>query len=205
MADTLDILTLGEAKAAINLDSSVATHDTEIARFVTAVSRRIDELCGPVVVRTITGEQHPGGGRSIVPRKRPVSSVTTIKEYSGTTATTLAAEDLAAGTATANDYWLDPDLDIIYRRSATRASVFADTRVILTYVAGRAADTATVDAKFKIAAGSILRRLWKREAGAWARGGNPFDADADTNGFFRAVDPMIAELLGSERHVAALA
>lgn len=191
MADTLDILTLTEAKTALNL--TTATHDTELAQWVTAISRRIDDLCGPVVVRAVT-ETHQGGRHFVVPYQQPVSSMTTVTEYNATSPTVLAAE-VFPGTITTNDYAVVDG--IVYRRMSGYDSVFAG-RVIITYQAGRYATTAAADAKFKLAAASILRRLWAREAGAWARGGDPF-ANEDTGvGFFKVVDPMINEFLGSE-------
>lgn len=203
MADTLDIITLVEGYRAINDETSAAAgtgdHDTELAQWITAISRRIDKKCGAVVNRTLTSEQHPGGGRFIIPRHRPVSSISAISEYDGTSGQALAAENLAGGTATGFDYFIDPDTSFVRRHCYGRPSVFAPTRVILTYVAGRAANTGAVDALFKTAAATILRRLWSREAGAWARGGNPMADEGDGGSrFFKAVDPIIAELLGGE-------
>lgn len=202
MADTYDLVTLAEGYRALNdkvsADAGAGSYDTILAQWITAISRRIDDVCGPVVNRTITSEQHRGGRETIIPLHRPVSSVSSINEYEGTTAQALAAENLAGGVTTGNDYWLDPDTSIIYRRSSGRRWFFASNRVIVTYVAGRAANTAAVDAKFKLAAGSILHRLWARDAGAWARGGDPLGPDGEI-GFFRAVDPMINEFLANER------
>lgn len=197
MADALDILDIDEAEAALNMTG--ATHEAELAQWVTAISRRIDDACGPVVVRSVT-ETHQGGSSWIIPYTQPVYEVTTLTEYSGVAPTVLAVE--AFPTVTSADYALVNG--IVYRRSSGCDAVFAGGRVIITFDAGRYADTASVDAKFKAAAGSILRRLWAREAGAWARGGDPF-ANADTTvGFFKAVDPMIDEFLGSERLAPAI-
>jgi len=200
MADTLDILTLVEGYRAVNdrvsADAGQGSHDAVLSQWITGISRRVDDLCGPVVQRTVTAEHHQGGEPFIVPRKRPVVSVTTIKEYAGVTATTLTAEDLAAGTVTGNDYWVEPSTSFIYRRSSGGAARFAPTRVILTYEAGRAVDTASVDPKFKAATAGILQRMRNLYGGAWSRG-DPFAGEGQV-GFFRAVDPMINEFLGHE-------
>lgn len=197
MADLLDLVDLDEAKRSINLDPSLVGQEDALGSMVTAVSRRVDELCGPVVYRTISNEQHSGGVCTIVPRYTPVSSITTLTEYSGTTPQVVVAE--AFPTVTAYDYWIDPVTSFVHRRSSGYESTFAGTRVILTYVAGRYATTASVDAKFKEATAAILRRLWARDAAAWARGGDPFAAEGTGIGFFRAVDPMVNEYLGAER------
>lgn len=206
MADPLDILTLNEAKSAINLAATNTAHDTELAQFVTAVSRRVDDLCGPVVVRTITGELHDGAGSIILLKQWPVSSVTTIAEWASGTSTALTVETLAA--ATANDYTVDTSIGAVTRRSSWSTRTFAagQANVVVTYVAGRYANTAGVDPKFKLAAASVLRRLWKREAGAWAQTPDSlFSEEGVGLAFFNAVDKVVDELLGDERKAPAVA
>lgn len=207
MADTLDVLTLTEAKAALNIDVSKTGQDTDVALFVTAVSRRLDEALGPIVHRTISGEEHTGATAEIHLRHYPVASVTTITEYHGTTAQALALEDFP-DTLTANDYRLVDDgrWGRIQRRTSGRTARFADP-VVVTYVAGRAATTAAVDARLKLTAGSVLRRLWDREKGAWAKATNPFDAadDGARIRFFNAVDAVLAEQVPDELDLPMMA
>jgi len=162
MADTLDTLTLPEAKARLGIATADTDHDTTIAAVITAVSGQLDQLVGPVVVRTITTESKDGGRAFISTDKRPVSSVTTLIEYDGTTATTLTAESNTANTA--NDYSIG-DHGIIWRR-ANRADYRFPTgrrNIEITYVSGRAATTATVGAKYKEAAAMMLRNIWTSE------------------------------------------
>lgn len=191
MADLLDILTLAEAQTATSVTSD---HDSELALFVTSVSRRIDDLCGPVVVRTVTDELHDADGPLLFLRQPPVSSVTTVTEYLSGTGTVITAE-----TVDTSGGYLSRD-GVLARRSGF-ATTSWNGRISVTYVAGRYADTASVDAKFKMAASAILRRLWQREAAAWSRGGDPFAATELAPGgvgFFRAVDPMVQEFLAGE-------
>lgn len=210
MADTLDLLTLAEGYTAINDSASALAgtgpYDTRLAQMITAVSRRVDDKCGPVVQRTISGEEHPRRqgrdlGNAIYLRYRPVASVTTITEYVGTSPQVLTAENFP--TVTGNDYRLVNNglSGVVERRNSGYPWAFAAGsqygRVIVTYVAGRYASTAAVDAKFKEAAAAILLRLWKRGGGPWAGGSDPF-TDSSGIGFFRAVDPMIAEFLAEE-------
>lgn len=208
--DTLALLTRQEAYEAINDPASAieqsSTRDVEIVdMWVPAVSRRIDDLCGPVVARTITEELHDGGVRKIWLHHTPIYAVTSVTEYDDTAAVTLTAETNAAKPSDA--YLADgPGRYDRYllRRSDNADAMFESGRrnVVVTYEAGRFADTASVDAKFKLAAASILRRLWSREAGAWARGGDPFaEAGAGSVGFFKAVDPMVSEFLGDEMRI----
>lgn len=207
MADS-DLLTLAEARDAVNLTGN--DHDTELAVYVTAVSQRIDSLCGPVVNRTVTDELHDGGRARIFPRYTPVSSVTSITEYVSTTGTALTAETNA--TKPASGYLLDHTgtLSYIWRRSGGADRAFADGRrnVSITYVAGRYASTATVEERFKTAAAGVLRRIWKREQSAWAQAANFFpdtENPAPSLRFFKAVDPIIAELLSDQLLTVAVA
>lgn len=165
MADQLDLLTLDEGKRALNIPLADTTQDTELAGYITAVSRRIDAMCGPVVVRTVTGELHTGGTSMLFPRMAPVATITSVVEHVGTTATTLAAE--SNSTKTGNDYLIGADGYVVYRRASGSDSVFPPGRsnVVITYTAGRYADTAAVDPRFKQAAAIFLSHLWRFEQG----------------------------------------
>jgi hypothetical protein len=170
MADTLDILTLAEAKLEVNIASSDTTQDTELANYITAVSRRIDSLCGPVVNRTFTTETYYVGGcdRYIDLRTYPVSSVTAVVEYDAAgNATTLTGETVS--TKQASGFLLDVSVRRprrIYRRASGVTYQFpAGGAVTVTYVAGRAANTAAADPVFKNAAASVFGYLWRNRQG----------------------------------------
>lgn len=155
MADTLDIVTLAEGQAAIN----DTTPTTELASYITAVSRRIDDLCGPVVKRLVT-ESHDGGAYTLYLRKYPVLSVATASVTDYTTARIYAAESNTAKTA--YDYLLDGATGTLRSRSSGSDRRFVSGRrnVVVTYYAGRYEDTASVDEKFKNAARQFLRHVW---------------------------------------------
>jgi hypothetical protein len=171
MADTLDVLTLDEAKRAVSLSESRVGNEDVLEMAVTAVSRVIDDLRGPVVIREVAGEVHVGGWRSIIPRVQPVAAITAITEYSGTTPQTLVVEDFPS--TTPFDYRLDED-GIVHRHASGEPARFASNRVVVTYEAGRYPDTESVDAQFKKAASEVLFGNWQKFAAAWARGGDPF-------------------------------
>ena len=177
MADTLDVISLTEAKTALGVTAT--TWDTPLAQAITAVSRQVDQLCGPVVNRTVTAETHDGGDWTIQLRRRPVYSITSVTEYDGTTATTLTAE---SNTVKPSDAYLhDGDTGtlvsgLIRRRSNDSDDVFEVGRrnIAVTYVAGRAANTAGVDAKFKQAAVMMLRNIWTSEMASGTETFNAF-------------------------------
>lgn len=204
-ADLLNILSLGEGQRALPLVNSTDEKDASLLQFITGLSRRIDELCGPVVARSLT-ELHDGGDSYIRPFKTPVYSVTTLTEYDNTTGTVLSVESNSSKPA--NAYLIDrnsalSNLVYLLRRSSNADSTFPSGRrnVELVYQAGRYANTAAVDAKFKMAAGAILRRLWDREAGAWARGANPLEAAEPGSRFFNAIQHVVNEQLAGELQI----
>lgn len=203
MADTLDLISLAEGKSAVNIASADTSQDTELAAYITGVSRRIDTLCGAVVNRTITSETHwQGGGAFIDLKYRPAYSVTTVTEYDTSgTSTTLTAESVSSKPA--NGYLLDTTPLVpyrIYRRESGGPSLFpAGGAVVVTYVAGRYATTAAVDEVFKRAAAIMLAQLWRREQGI---GSETFGAVTDFPGQIiptfavpRAVLELLAEHL----------
>lgn len=169
MADTLDLVSLDEGKRALNIPLADTSFDVEVASYITAVSQRLDDLCGPVVKRTITGEVHDGGYEHIFPRFTPVMSVTTVAQYTAGAVTTLAVE--TAATSTSNDYLLvggGTHESTIRRRASWSDTYFPAGRsnVVITYVAGRFNDTASVSPKFKQGAAKMLSLLWKGDQGA---------------------------------------
>ena len=192
---TLDVLSEAESLAAVNASAATAT----LTNLVTAVSQQLDELCGPVVVRTITSELHDGGRPTILLRNLPVSSITTVTEYDGTTGTTLTAETNATKT-TANYLHLGTAGEVasgrIVRRSNNADYVFPAGRrnIDVTYVAGRAATTSAVAPKFKQAAAMMLRNVWVSEQ---ASGSETFGAFTD-----QAPNPLLGP--GMLNKVAAL-
>ena len=213
-ADPLDIRSPADALVAIN---RTGTAPSGLEQMVTAVSRAIDMLVGPVVVRTVTAEVHAGGCPSVWLRRRPVSSVTTVREITGPgSISTLSA--VAWGAATDGYYPVASNrvgsptlLSGELRRvqggyddnwGLVSGETWLDRAVEVTYVAGRYATTSVVDRRFAEACAAVLRRLWKRESGAWAQSPQFFTTDdesvAPTSGFFRAVKPVVMELLADE-------
>lgn len=200
MADLLDLLTLPEAKRAINKPAADAEKDEELALHITAVSNHIDTRCGPVVQREAVEEPDPGK-----PTLRlslyPVAEITQVREaMPGSSPTVLTVQAFGSyGDGYRTKRWsaADPDLLSGELTRSRYGSGIPWGPAEVTYVAGRAENTAAVPERFKSCAGSILRRLWKREAGTWAQTVSVFeDADGTLGtGFFRVADPLIDEML----------
>ena len=197
MADTLDVLTPTEALHAVSRTAATdAAMVTKMAGLTTAVSRALDDLCGPIVQRTITDERHAGGSRLVFLRYRPVVSITAVKEYASGTLTTLTAETDTVSTST--NYRWDADMDVIYRRSSWTDYPFGSQSVLVTYVAGRYADTASVDARFKEAAKITLAHIWRAEQGAGNTTFGSFDPDQPLEPIGFLIPRRARELLGHE-------
>lgn len=191
MADTLDVLTLTEGKTAANITTT--DHDTELAQQITAISRLLDAEVGCVVQRAVADELHDGGSRRVTTRLWPVASFTSVTEDIHGTPTLLTAY-------VAEPFDRAPAL--FSGRLERDDSKFPTGRwnVEVSYVAGRYANTAAVDARFKSCAAAVLRRLWKRESGTWGQSSEFFEGlDNQTGiGFFRVAKPIIDEMLADE-------
>lgn len=199
---TLDVLTLTEAKQTLSLTGTTA-FDAELAGWITAVSQRLDRLVGPIVVRTVTDEAHDGGHHEVFLEYYPVSVVTSVVEYDGTTATTLTAETNEVKPADgylSERYKPNPVLQSkrIRRRSTGTDDAFPVGRlnVVVSYSAGRFADTASVEDRYKTAAKFMLQNFWRSRQDS-VRGQDEFDVPmASFPGF--AIPRAVRELFPDE-------
>lgn len=203
MADTLDILTIEEARAAVGLSVTDVSQDTPLARYNTAAARLLDQRVGPTVARTAT-ESYNGGRCYIRLRQRPAKAITSITEYAGgPTGVVLSA--ITAGSQAANGYYPEPyrpDPTLfsgkVVRRSGVADYVFPYGRanVVVVYSAGRYSATTACDARFKHAASICLENLWRdREQTAGSFG--EFDVPRVSFPTF-ALPKAVADLLTDE-------
>lgn len=169
MAHAEDVLTLDEAKTALNL-TGTAKHDAELPAWVTAVSRRLDRAVGPIVRREVT-EVLSGGGDVIHTRLYPVSSYTSVTEYSDTTGTVLTVEtNLSKPNAAYLPYPYSGNPTLFNGRLRRRGGgsdvrfTSGDSNVAVVYVAGRFATTGAVDEIYKTAARIMLQNLWSAQS-----------------------------------------
>lgn len=199
---TLDVISLDEAKQAVNVTGTTA-HDAELAVWITAVSQRLDTLAGPIVTRSISSEVHDGGRCTVMLAHYPVASITSVSEYDRGTQVSLTAETttvLPANGYLADRYDPNPALwsRFLRRRSNGADAVFAGGRgnVAVSYSAGRFANTASVDARFKAAANLMLINLWRSQQDSVGQSGE-FDVPMSSYPTF-AVPRAVRELLADE-------
>lgn len=145
MADPLDVIT--EAQAFEALKGLRGSGDAmRVAGLVTAVSRRLDDACGPIVQRAVVETRHPAGG-TVFLSGRPVGGVVT------SVTETWSADP--PETVAATEYVVEPDGRL------SRWAGYWGSRVSVTYTAGRFATTADVEEPFVTAAGMLLQHLWR--------------------------------------------
>lgn len=162
---TYNLLTLAEAKAALNIAVATTTFDTEIGSYIAAVSERLDDLCGPIIKRSISAEPH-NSAPVVWPDRAPVATVGAITEYRSGVATVLSAETVSVS----GDYLFEnggTHNSLIRPRAgwADRPG-FTGASIAIDYVAGRFNSTADVSQKFKQAAAIYLSHMWRKEQGA---------------------------------------
>ncbi len=156
MAD-LDIVSLAEAQS---ITGATTSHQDLLTAWVSAISEKVDDHCGPVVSRPVTGEKHSGGCDALDLLSPPALSVTSVTE---------------SGTAlTSSDYELDVATGELWRLSSDGSvSVWSGgpRQIEVSYVSGRFADTESVSEKFKRAASVALINVWQMHQGGVAQVG----------------------------------
>lgn len=185
-ADVLDILTIDEAKHALNIEITDTDNDDELRQVVTAASRVCDAIYGPVVTRAITKTVTAPAGVLVLgpPSSRTFTvTFTSVTEYASGTATVLTAETALASTSTSYRY-LNGELR---RRSSWTDASWGEHELVVVYTAGRHANTGAVAPQFKIAAKMVVAHLWQH-FGAGSNAGVP----SGDGPFFSAV-PYVTE------------
>lgn len=193
---TYDLLTIGEARDALGLDPQDTTNQTLLAAYITAISSRLDDACGPIVQRTITGETYSGGRHTIWLKKTPVVSITSVTEYEDLTPTTLSVRSNTSHPS--NGYMFDQTMGTISRFSSALPDYFEPGihNIAVTYVAGRYTTTNTVSELFKIAAGAFLSHVWKMNQGMGTQTFGEYDVSTQIVTF--ALPKRVLDLLGNE-------
>ena len=119
-ADPRFIISLDDARAALNVSSTSRVNDAELLLYIAATTEVIEDIVGNVLTTTIT-ETFDGGGRSILLAQVP-SAITSVT---------------VNGTATTN-YVANLSSGIIHAGSTTTPWIFQEgiQNVVVTYAAG---------------------------------------------------------------------
>lgn len=159
-----DVITLAEAKLHLNMTDTAS--DAELAVFISAASEAIEDYIGAVVNRSVT-QVFDGGRSQVLLSTLPVSSVTSVTDNG----TVLDAGDHTVASASG----------VLTRVSGSSAAVFSAgvQSLSVVYVAGRAASTSEVPARYKLAAQIIVQHMWETQrpaaAGPFTQGQDDYD------------------------------
>lgn len=145
------IITLQDAKSAVNINPATTAYDAELQVYVDTVTASLETITGgPAFNRSVSEYVTVSGDlRDIVLRQRPVVSVTSITDVA--TGLVMPIADI------------DVDLNAgIVRRKLNLAFWSRGTRYQVVYVAGWGT---SIPAAFNAAARVILSHLWETERG----------------------------------------
>jgi len=180
-ADPRLIVSLADARDALNIASSATESDDEIRVYIRAATEVIEDLVGPVLEASIT-EKHTGGGWAIGLHRR-AEAITSVTED---------------GTAlSASDYSLDAASSILWRGTypgAARWAAATTTGITVVYTVGRS----TVDPNVRLAARELIRHLYAVGQQPWRQpyGGGLDDVSMTVTPTGHAVPHRVVQLLG---------
>lgn len=194
----IDVVTLAEAKTAL-VGVTSSSRDALLSRYITAVSARLDELCGPILTRAVT-ELHDGGGWRLQLNQPPLYDVTSVTEYASTSAQVLTVETNASKPS--YGYIATTGMSAeIRRRAGGGDAVFTSGRrnVVVEYRAGRFESVSAVTDVFKLPALVFLEHVWRRQEGGGSETYGPPIGLTDTGIPSFGVPNVVADLLAGER------
>lgn len=199
------VLSLKEAKKQLNKRLEDTTDDDELLDWIDAVTVALEKYTGPIVPRTVieTFTVAPLK-RSITLRRRPVLSVTSVREFWGPGDIRNPSVFNDAGPSYADDaYLFDPSTSSLMRYSggyATNWPVGHDNLTV-TYVAGRS----PIPQNIRLAAKELLSHLWRQSqiTGGTSRpaprGTGTGESLADRQGNEVEIPPRVMALIGFRR------
>ncbi len=135
-----DLISLADAKAALNITTSV--HDTELATYIAAATPVIEEIAGPQVASTHTWTTSGGGTLVAVPHSQ-LTSVTSVT-VNGTT-------------LDASEYTVDLVAGIVYAGTRAAPGRFDAGDVVIVYGVGAGAGS-----NVQMAARELVRFWWQQ-------------------------------------------
>lgn len=164
---TTGLVTLEDVKLQLGIPAASTGQDVELQINIDAATDVIERIKGPIVPRVYTAEQHDGRGPYVSLDRRPVMTVSSVKEYVGTTVYDLAIVTNPAA-ATAYSCQVDYDSGVLTRYTIGGALYgFAEGagNIQVTYTAGRA----QVPPSVRLAAMRLIQWWWQ----STQQGGRP--------------------------------
>lgn len=156
--DTQYLCSLDDLKDELNLTSTNTVHDEELRLYLSATTPIIEDIAGPQLTRTFT-EQFDGGVQNLIMRHAPITAVTTVTEYWGSYAFTLA-QAANPSNASQYSYTVDAATGTITRRTPSGAATFFAQglrNIHVTYTVG----TGVVPGNIRLAARRQAAHLYR--------------------------------------------
>lgn len=186
------IISLDDARAALNMPAGVTTFDTKIRQYIRSITGFVEKYCGPVNVRTFT-ERVYAGGMSITLNHVPVvmapmqinqiTALTPVLTYGLTYDITVLSVDFRAG---------------IVRHTAGLPFIYGP------YDASYSAGRAIVPDELILGSETILKHQWEQERGGAGKVGS-YGSDDVTIMWGFAVPNRALEILEPQRTPAGIA
>lgn len=144
-ADPRLIISLAEARAALDVPTATLTNDDELRGYIAAATIVIENIVGTVLSRTVS-ETHSGAGRPFLALRQYPTAITSVTENAVTLGSTAYAFDEAG---------------LLWRGSQPNAGVWSAAsprNVVVTYTAG----ASSVPDNIIKAAANLVRHWWNQ-------------------------------------------
>ena len=203
----LEVVSLDDLHAHLNIPVSDTSHDDELRGFADAALATIAYINGPLTPTTFT-EVRNGGSPVIMLDNPPVISITSVTEFYTQGGQALSLQPLGGATSSAYGYSLDDPIagKLVRRTSGGYESSFIGGRnsVVITYVAG-----AQLAPDVQLAMLEDIRGLYQQtqQGGRASLGGGAIGAGGDDQfsvGPMRLF-PRLAELLAGPDRTQSIA
>lgn len=182
-----DIVTIGQVAADLNWSpAQVSQHGTAIETFISAMTPVVEQIVGPVIAQPFD-EWYSGGAADLALRRRPIISIDTLTETTGSSGHLLTQQ--TPGTpGDSYGYTIDKALGVITRRANGAATPFADgdRNIHVAYTAGWSATQAAIPANIVAGTLMLIRFHWQPEQagnqpgfGTSTMGGGAYDNMGD--------------------------
>ncbi|MFD5975564.1 hypothetical protein [Streptomyces bacillaris] len=176
------ILSLADAKRHLKMPPGRSDQDDEIRGWTESITRGIEGMCGPVVVRTVTERHHVRRAATVALQHTPVLELVSVTPVQGG-GPGYAVDDLD----------LDPDTGVVRRLDGGTLTGL----LLFTYTAGRPVVPANITAAARI----IVQHLWRTGQGPGRPqiGTGDFDVTEPITGFGYAIPNRALQLLEPDR------
>jgi hypothetical protein len=164
------VISLGDARAELNLDATETVNDDELRLYVAATTQIMVDLCSPLNIAVLPSsrvEEHEPAGSQLVLRRKSPTTPTSAIEYIGTAAYTIAYS--ATPNAGGDSFTYEPQTGILTRRVGGVPYRWRGT-VQVSYTWG----STEINPRVVLAARALVAHLWSIGNRGWrpSFGGN---------------------------------